>query len=87
VKLTSYPSREVKIGARQLIESVEWSEMVNELNKRWGSVVVSCCFEKLVAEARVQFEKPEEMERQPLEAATKQHFIIVRHFVNKVMKL
>jgi hypothetical protein len=33
--------------------------MVNEFNKRWGSVVVSCCFEKPVAEALGHFEKPE----------------------------
>jgi hypothetical protein len=35
-----------------------------------GSVLVSCCCEKLLAEARGQFENPEEGERPPLEAVT-----------------
>jgi hypothetical protein len=36
-----------------------------------GSVFVSCCCEKLVAEARGQFGNPEEEERPPLEAVTR----------------
>jgi hypothetical protein len=36
-----------------------------------STVVVSCCCEKLVAEARGQFGNPEEGERPPIEAATK----------------
>jgi hypothetical protein len=34
----------------------------------YGSVLVRCCCEKLVAEERGQFENPEERERPPLEA-------------------
>jgi hypothetical protein len=36
---------------------------------------VSCCCEKLVAEARGQFGNPEEGERPPLEAATRQRLV------------
>jgi hypothetical protein len=42
---------------------------------RWGSVVVSCCCEKLVAEFRGQFGNPEEGERPLLEVATKQRLV------------
>jgi hypothetical protein len=52
----------------------EWSEvslLVSELDDCCGSVVVSCCCEKLVAEARGQFGNPEEGERSALEAVTR----------------
>jgi hypothetical protein len=49
-------------------------ELVGELEGCCGSVVVSCCCEKLVAEAGEQFGNPEEGERPPLEAATKQRY-------------
>jgi hypothetical protein len=48
---------------------VSW--LVSDLVNRWGSVVLSRCFEKLVAEAGT-VRIPEEGERPPLEAATKQ---------------
>jgi hypothetical protein len=53
----------------------EWSEvsgLVSELEDWFGSAVVSCCCEKLVAEAREQFGNPDEGERPPLEAVTRQ---------------
>jgi hypothetical protein len=44
---------------------------------------VSCCCEKLVAEARGQFEKPEEGERLRFEAVTrKQAKVLVRVVVS-----
>jgi hypothetical protein len=48
---------------------VSW--LVSELEDSYGSVVVSCCCENLVAEARGQFGNPEEGERPPLEAVTR----------------
>jgi hypothetical protein len=51
---------------------VEWIELVGESVNRWGSVVVRYCSEKLVAEVREQFETPEEVERPPLHAVTRQ---------------
>jgi hypothetical protein len=47
-------------------------DLVRELENSWGSVIVSCCCGKLVAEARGQFGNPEEGESLPIEAATKQ---------------
>jgi hypothetical protein len=46
-------------------------EWASELDNRCGSVVVSCCCEKLVTEARGQLGNPEEGERLPLEAVTR----------------
>jgi hypothetical protein len=46
-------------------ESVSWRTALVQL-------LLSCCCEKLVAEAQGQFGNPEEGERPPLEAATKQ---------------
>jgi hypothetical protein len=48
---------------------------MNELDNRWGSVVVSCCCEKLVDEAGRKFGNLEEGERLPLEAATEQQLV------------
>jgi hypothetical protein len=45
---------------------------VSEIGDCCSSVFMSCCCEKLVAEARGQFGNPEEGERPSLEAATKQ---------------
>jgi hypothetical protein len=45
---------------------------VSELEDCCGSVVVSCCCSKLVAEAREQFRNPEERECLLLEADAKQ---------------
>jgi hypothetical protein len=42
-----------------------------ESNDLVGSVLVSRCCEKLVAEARGQFGNPEKRERPPLEAVTR----------------
>jgi hypothetical protein len=50
---------------------VERSDLVGEREDCWGSVVVSCCCEKLVAEAQGQFGNPEEGERPLLEAVTR----------------
>jgi hypothetical protein len=48
------------------------SELVDEqLEDCCGTLVVSCCCEKLVAEARGQFGNPEEVERPLLEAVTR----------------
>jgi hypothetical protein len=44
---------------------------VSQLDNRWGSVVVSCCCEKLAAEEGEQFGNPEEGERPPLEGVTR----------------
>jgi hypothetical protein len=44
------------------------------LEDDWGSVDVSCCCEKLVAEAR-DVSKTQRKERPPLEAATKQRLV------------
>jgi hypothetical protein len=48
---------------------------MSELDNSWGSVFVSCCCEKLVAEARIQLGNPEEGGQSPLEAATKQRLM------------
>jgi hypothetical protein len=48
------------------------SESVRELLR---SSLVRCCFEKQIAEARGQIVKPQEEERSPLEAATRQRFL------------
>jgi hypothetical protein len=55
----------------ELFELVN-GEWVTELDDCCGSVVVSCCCEKLVAEAGGQLRNQEGRERPPLEAATKQ---------------
>jgi hypothetical protein len=44
---------------------------VSELEDCCGSVLVSCCCGKPVAEAREQFGNPEEGKRLPLEAVTR----------------
>jgi hypothetical protein len=44
---------------------------VSELEDCCGSILVSCCCKKLVAEARGQCGNPEEGERPPLEAVTR----------------
>jgi hypothetical protein len=44
---------------------------VNELEDCYGSLLVSCCCEKLVAEARGKFGDSEEGERPPLEAVAR----------------
>jgi hypothetical protein len=44
---------------------------VSELQDCCGAVVVRCCCEKLVAEARGQFGNPEAGERPPLDAVTR----------------
>jgi hypothetical protein len=59
--------------SRECLQAV--SQLVGELDNRWGSVIVSCCCEKLVDEARWQFRNPEEGERPPLKAATKQRLV------------
>jgi hypothetical protein len=46
-------------------------ESICELEDCWSSAIVTCCCEKLVAEARGQFGNPEEGERPPLEAVTR----------------
>jgi hypothetical protein len=48
---------------------------VSELEDCCGSVLVICCCEKLVAEARGQFGNPEEGERPPLKAVTRQRLL------------
>jgi hypothetical protein len=45
---------------------MEWSKLGGESENCCGSVVASCCCEKLVDEARGQFGNPEEGERPPL---------------------
>jgi hypothetical protein len=59
-----------------VVELLQWNEMswlVSSQSEDYcGSVLVSCCCEKLVAEDRGQFRNPEEGERPPLEAATEQ---------------
>jgi hypothetical protein len=45
---------------------------VSEIENCCGSVLVSCWCEKLVAEAWGQFGNPDERERLPLEAFTRQ---------------
>jgi hypothetical protein len=45
--------------------------LVSELEDCCGSVLVSCCCYKLVAEAWGQFGNPEEGEHPPLEAVTR----------------
>jgi hypothetical protein len=45
---------------------------VSELADCCGSVLVSCCCWKLVAEARGEFGNPEKGECPPFQAATKQ---------------
>jgi hypothetical protein len=59
----------------ELIGAESIGEWIGELDDRWGSFVVSCCCETLVAEARVYFGNPEEEDRPPLEAATKQRLV------------
>jgi hypothetical protein len=61
----------------RLRQSVEWSERVGEsdLEDCCGSVPVSCCCYKLVAEALGQFGNPEDGERPPLEAVTRQQLV------------
>jgi hypothetical protein len=54
-------------------------ELVGEQSENWGSVVVSCCCEKLVAEARGKFGNPEKEERPPLKAATRQRLLKTAH--------
>jgi hypothetical protein len=54
-------------------ESAGW--WVSELYNRCGSVVVSSCYENLVAETRGQFRNPEDGESPPLETATKQRLV------------
>jgi hypothetical protein len=46
---------------------------------------VSCCCEKLVAEARGPFGNPEEEKRPPLEAATKQRLMKTEDFMCAVV--
>jgi hypothetical protein len=55
------------------VERVVWR--VSELEDCCGSVLVSCCCEKLVAEARGQFGNLEEGERPMLEAVTNQRLV------------
>jgi hypothetical protein len=69
------PSSVQLVSAVQL-STVEWSELIGEqLEDCCSSVVVSCCCEKLVTEARGYFGNPEEGERRPLKAATKQRLV------------
>jgi hypothetical protein len=35
----------------KLVRSQSVGELVNEVHNRWGSILVSCCCEKLVAKA------------------------------------
>jgi hypothetical protein len=53
------------------VESVGSWVSESELQDCWGSDIVSCCCEKLVAEARGPLANPEEGERPPLEAVTR----------------
>jgi hypothetical protein len=55
-------------GGRSGIIGLE--RILLELEDCCGLVLVSCCCEKLVAEAREHFGNPEERERPPLKAAT-----------------
>jgi hypothetical protein len=50
-------------------------ELVSELENRWGSAAVSCCCEKLVAEASDSSGTQTKGECPPLEAATKQRLV------------
>jgi hypothetical protein len=45
------------------------------MDNHWSSTVVSCCCEKLVAEAKGLYENPEEGEHPPMEAITKQWLV------------
>jgi hypothetical protein len=49
--------------------------LVGELDDSCGSVVVSCRYQKMVAEARGLFGNPVKKERPPLKAATKQRLL------------
>jgi hypothetical protein len=46
-------------------------ELLSQLEDCCGIIVVSCCCEKLGAEAGGQLGNPEEVERPPLEAITR----------------
>jgi hypothetical protein len=52
---------------------VSW--LVSELEDCCSSVLVSCCCEKLITEARGQFGNPEVGERPPLETITRQRLV------------
>jgi hypothetical protein len=60
-------------------QSVEWSqsvgELVSELDNPCSSVVVNCCCEKLVAEARDSLGTQRKEKVCHLEAATKQQLV------------
>jgi hypothetical protein len=62
-----YKQGQLDVAVSQLV-----GKLVSESEDCWGSVVVTCCCEQLVAEARGQLGNPGEGERPPLKAATKQ---------------
>jgi hypothetical protein len=53
-------------------EKLRIAGVSEELENSCGLVVVSCCYDKLVVEARGQFRNPKEGERPMLEVATRQ---------------
>jgi hypothetical protein len=63
----------LRFSSCELLQSV--SELLSELENCCGSVLVSCCCQKLVAVARGQCGNPEEGESPPLEAVTRQPLV------------